>query len=48
VAAELAMGKFSAGLHKVVFDASKLSSGTYIIRLKAGEFTSAIKTVLMK
>jgi hypothetical protein len=48
VTAELAVGKFNAGLHKVVFDASKLASGTYIIRLKAGEFTSAIKTVLMK
>ncbi len=48
VAAELAMGKFGAGVHKVVFDASKLSSGTYIIRLKAGEFTSVKKAVLMK
>ncbi len=48
VAAELAIGKFGAGVHKVVFDASKLSSGTYIIRLKAGEFTSVKKAVLMK
>jgi len=48
VAAEMAMGKLSAGVHKVVFDASKLSSGTYIIRMKAGEFTSAKKAVLMK
>jgi hypothetical protein len=48
VAAELAMGKFNAGRHKIVFDASKLASGTYILRLKAGDFVSAKKAVLMK
>jgi len=48
VAAELALGKYGAGTYKVVFDASKLASGTYLLRLNAGDFTGVRKAVLMK
>ena len=38
----------SAGEESVVFDASKLSSGLYIYRLDAGNFTSIKKMMLLK
>lgn len=38
----------SAGVHKVAFDASGLSSGVYIYRMNAGEFIASGKMVLMK
>jgi hypothetical protein len=40
--------KYSAGSHAVQFDASRLASGTYIYRLKAGENVASRKIVLMK
>lgn len=36
------------GSYEVNFDGSKLSSGTYIYKLTAGEFTKTMKMVLMK
>jgi arabinogalactan endo-1,4-beta-galactosidase len=38
----------AAGLHETEFDASKLSSGIYYYTLKAGEFQSTKKMVLIK
>ena len=44
--ATLVDGKLSAGLHMVNFDASKLSSGTYIYRL-SGNHVSIVKKMLL-
>jgi predicted deacylase len=41
-------GWFTAGDHRVVWDASLLASGVYLIRFTSGETTSAIRTVLLK
>jgi len=38
----------SAGQHQVVFDASRLSSGTYIYRLQAGEYSLTQSMMLIK
>jgi len=37
-----------AGQHSVRFDAGRLSSGMYIFRLQAGDFTQTKKLMLMK
>ncbi|UCE24558.1 MAG: T9SS type A sorting domain-containing protein, partial [Candidatus Zixiibacteriota bacterium] len=41
-------GYRDAGVHDVTFDASGLSSGIYVYRLTAGDFTASGKMVLMK
>jgi hypothetical protein len=46
--ATLVDGEVPAGNQEAVFDASKFSSGTYIYRLVAGEFTEAKRMVLLK
>ena len=46
--ATLVEGKKSAGSHTVSFDASGLSSGAYIYRIQAGEFTSTKSFTLIK
>ncbi len=46
--AKLVNGEQQAGTHSVPFDASRLSSGTYVYRITAGSFTAAKKMVLMK
>lgn len=38
----------TAGVYTVTFDASRLSTGTYIYQLRAGEFVTAKKMVLVK
>jgi len=48
IVAELAKGRFEAGYHKLNFDASALASGVYLIKLKAGEFVSVSKALLIK
>jgi hypothetical protein len=37
-----------AGYHEVSFDGSQLSSGVYLYRIEAGDFTAANKMVLLK
>jgi len=46
--ARLVNGWRDAGLHEVTFDATNLSSGVYLYRLKAGDFNGTGKMVLMK
>lgn len=44
----LISGELTAGYYTVVFDASALSSGTYVYKLVAGEFTSVKKMMILK
>jgi len=46
--ASLVNGELEAGRHRIVFDASKLSSGVYIYKLVSGSFTSTKKFTLLK
>lgn len=46
--ATLAQGKFSAGRHHVVFDATSFSSGVYFYRLQAKEFSQTRRLTLIK
>jgi hypothetical protein len=46
--ATLVSGAQAAGTHTVSFDASSLTSGMYIYRLEAGEFSATRKMILMK
>ena len=46
--ATLAEGKFSAGRHQVVFDATAFSSGVYFYRLQANEFSQTRRLMLVK
>lgn len=46
--ATLVNGSLTAGTHSVPFDASSLSSGVYIYKITAGEFTDSKKMVLIK
>jgi hypothetical protein len=46
--AELINNELSAGIHKVSFDASRLSSGMYIYRLTGNNVTITKKMLLMK
>jgi hypothetical protein len=46
--ANLVDGLMSAGTHEITFDASDLTSGIYLVRMNAGEFTATTKMVLMK
>ncbi len=45
---ELVNSEFSAGIHNVKFNASKLASGIYFYNIKAGEFTQTRKMMLLK
>ncbi|TKJ37991.1 hypothetical protein CEE37_13605 [candidate division LCP-89 bacterium B3_LCP] len=46
--ADLVNGWRDAGVHEVTFDASDLSSGIYLYRVEAGDFSTTGKMVLMK
>jgi len=46
--AELLNNEFDAGIHKVTFDASRLSSGMYIYRLTGNNVNITKKMLLMK
>jgi hypothetical protein len=46
--ARLADGELTAGNHEVKFDASRLSSGVYIYKLQANDFSSSKKMMLIK
>jgi flagellar hook assembly protein FlgD len=45
---QLLKNDMSAGEHSVVWDASNVSSGVYYYQIKAGNFLSVKKCVLMK
>ncbi len=46
--AQLVDGMMTAGYHNVVFDASRLASGCYLYRLKAGGFVAAKRLLLVR
>jgi len=46
--AQLVNSEMNAGYHTIGFDASSLSSGMYIYRLQAGNFTATKKLMLVK
>ena len=46
--AELINGMIEEGYHEVAWDASKLSSGMYFVRMTSGEFKAAQKVVFVK
>jgi hypothetical protein len=46
--ATLATGVMKAGVHSVTFDATNLSTGIYFYQIRAGEFTSLKKMLLIK
>ena len=46
--ATLVNGNMNAGAHTVSFDGANLTSGVYLYRLTAGEFTSTMKMMLLK
>ncbi|HOD66261.1 MAG TPA: T9SS type A sorting domain-containing protein, partial [candidate division Zixibacteria bacterium] len=46
--AVLASGPYGAGTHHVEWNASGVSSGVYLYRLSAGEFTETRKMLLVK
>jgi hypothetical protein len=46
--ATLAGGSFGAGSHTVVWDASGMPSGVYIVRMCAGHYTATVKAALVK
>ncbi len=48
LAAELVNTEMDAGIYTVEFDGSGLSSGTYIYRITAGNFTEVKKLVMVK
>ena len=41
-------GKYAAGRYQVTFDAGALPSGVYLVKMKAGNFTSVGKMMLLK
>jgi hypothetical protein len=41
-------GRLTAGTHRIVWNGSKLSSGTYVVRLKVGNRTMTKRAVLMR
>ena len=46
--ARLAEGRMRAGYHRTRFDASRLSSGVYVYRLRAGGFSDAKRMVVVR
>jgi predicted outer membrane repeat protein len=44
----LARGCYSAGVHQVQFDGSKLTSGVYVCRLAVGEYVNTRKMLLIR
>jgi hypothetical protein len=44
----LVNGMIEEGIHEVVWDASKLSSGMYFVRMTSGDFKSVMKIILLK
>ena len=46
--ATLVSGQQTAGIHSTTFNASQLASGVYFYQLKAGDFVSTKKLILMK
>lgn len=48
IISELTNSQFTAGVHSVDFDAGSLSSGVYLYKITAGDFSDSRKMVLIK
>jgi len=46
--AQLADGEWEAGYHEMKFEASGLSSGVYLYRLRAGDFVETKRLLLIR
>lgn len=46
--ATLIDGRVEAGIHTVLWDGSRVSSGMYLYRVQAGEFIETKKMMLLK
>ena len=46
--AELVNGKIEEGNHEVVWDASKMSSGMYFVRMTSGDYKAVRKIIFLK
>lgn len=45
---DLVQKEMDAGRHSIVFNATGLNSGLYIVRMQANEFSEAIKVLFIK
>ncbi|MBT7617010.1 MAG: T9SS type A sorting domain-containing protein, partial [Calditrichaeota bacterium] len=44
----LVKGHYTAGYHTLIWEAGSVSAGTYLINVKAGEYSATRKIVLLR